>query len=300
MSKKLSEVAKSFDLLADKIEKAWGPSYPIGKPLKTTMGVSGPALTPQDAMNMAHSISERLLALADGENPSEVEADDYWVWFGSQAEQFDFGSLTSDPVNITRSTFEFLTFVSCELPPQAASVDWDRVKDSHLIPKRLAAKIKALEARLAALEPRASLVDEKILVIETAHDAAEQLPTELEELRNAATEIENLRATASQAHFRIGESLRVSSENEEKILALKKEADALVQKCDEAYRITTSAGLAGAFEYRSKSLAVVGWVWVAILVLSLVAAVWLGKDRYDGLKALITVCLRRGPSFCDG
>lgn len=237
---------------------------------------------------MAKSISSRILALADGKNPSEVDADDYWVEFSLQANQIDFANLTSDPVNVTRSTFEFLLFVSCELPALPVDVDWERVKDSPMIPKRLASRIKALEARLAALEPRASLVDEKIATIETAHDAAEQLPTDLEELRSAAAEIENLKSDASQAHFKIGEYLRVSSQNEEKIVALKNEADALVQKCDEAYRITTSAGLAGAFEYRSKSLAVVGWIWVVILVLSLVAAVWLGKDRYDGLKALIT------------
>jgi hypothetical protein len=288
MARKLSEVAKSFDALADRIEKTWGPHYPISKPLKTTMSASGPALTPQDAMNMAHSISERILGLTDGKDPSETEADDYWDWFGSQADQLDFGSITSDPVSITRSTFEFLMFVSCELPPQAASVDWDRVKDSSLVPKRLAARIKALESRLAALEPRANLVDEKIKVIEDAHDAAERLPTDLQELRTSAEEIDSLQASSSQANFRIGEYLRTSTENEGTIIELRKKAAALVERCEEAYRITTSAGLAGAFEYRSKSLAKVGWIWVVILVLSLAAAVLLGKDRYDGLKSLLT------------
>ena len=110
----------------------------------------------------------------------------------------------------------------------------------------------------------------------------------MEELKRSANEISRLLESSLKANFKIEECQRVSAESEAAIEQLRAEATILVEKCEVAYRITTSAGLAGAFEHRSRSLATVGWVWVAILISSLVAAVVLGKDRYDGLRSLLT------------
>lgn len=284
----LEQTASQFEALAKRIEKVWVASYPIGTPLNQSLGWQASALAPQDAINLANAVAERIRGMAYGKEAAKVDAGAYWVSLAKQADGLDFANFASDPISVIRSTFEFLLFVSNELPTLPMDLDWEHVSELPQIPKRLSSRLRALEARLDGLEPRASAIDQKILVIENAHDAAERLPTDLEELRNSVDEINELQTSASQASFRIGELLRTSTGSEQKITDLNNSAAALVQKCEEAYRITTSAGLAGAFEYRSRSLAKVGWVWVAILVSSLVAAVWLGKDRYDGLRSLLT------------
>jgi hypothetical protein len=287
MTRSVSELAKCFTSLSVRINTGWSPHYAVGTTLRKTIGTSAPALAPQDAIDLADSISDRILDFAADGNSAETVTTDYWDSLGSQADQIEFSTITSDPVNTTRSTFDFLLFVASVLPTRPADVDWDRVKNSTQIPKQLATRLRGLEARLTDLEPRASVVDDKISVIEAAHDAAERLPTDLEELKTSSDKIIALSEASAKADLRISDFLKKSSDHFAAIETHRNEAAALVKKCDEAYRITTSAGLAGAFEYRSKSLANVGWIWVVILIVSLVAAVLLGKNRYDGLNVLL-------------
>ncbi|MDZ4086934.1 MAG: hypothetical protein U1E69_09035 [Tabrizicola sp.] len=287
MPTSLEQVASSFEALGKRVEKVWVPSYPLSTPLNKSIGWQASALAPEDAIILSDSVAERIRGLSNGKKPSEVEAESLWVGLAKQADGLDFANLTSDPINVTRATFEILLFTSSELPPRTVSVDWERVEEHSQIPRRLATRLRALEARLSSLEPRATDIDEKISAIETAHDAAERLPTDLEELRSASAQVKLAEQDSSKAKFKIEEYRGLSAQISEEMKVLRDEAAALVKKCDEAYRITTSAGLAGAFEYRSKSLAVVGWVWVVLLIASLAGAVVLGKDRYDGLRELL-------------
>lgn len=284
----LDQVANQFNALSIRIEKAWTPQYAKNASFKKSIGWQASALSPADAIDLADAIAARIRGLAEGEDATKVESGPDLVVLGNQADELEFSSLGSDPINVIRATFEFLLFVSTELPPRPVDVDWEKVAELPIIPKRLGSRLRSLEARLDDLEPRASVVDAKIKVIEDAHDAAEKLPTDLEELARASKSITDLLKRSTDQEFQIGVHLKLAKENSDAVDKAQKQAAQLVQKCEEAYRITTSAGLAGAFEYRSKSLSLVGWVWVCILIASLSAAVVLGKDRYDGLKSLLT------------
>ncbi|HIC8861882.1 TPA: hypothetical protein ACW7Y0_002889 [Aeromonas hydrophila] len=64
--------------------------------------------------------------------------------------------------------------------------------------------------------------------------------------------------------------------------------DKLVENCEDAYRITTSKGLAGAFEQRATKLTESMWVWVVGLLGSLVAAWLIGTQRVTILTAALS------------
>jgi hypothetical protein len=288
MPRTIEETAKSFSAIAQRIEKIWIPHCAVDSSFKTAVAWQLPALTPGDAMGLAKDIAARLIESCDGRKPSEVNTSEFWEGLAVQADQIDFVNFTSNMEGIVRSTYDFLFYVSARLPSRTATVNWDSVKDAGVIPKSLASKLRSLEDRLKAMEPRTVGLAEKIAAIESAHDAAEQLPTDLEELRSAKETVKESLAETSKNSALTSEDLKTSREVLANLHELKKEAEQLIDRFKQAYRITTSTGLAGAFEYRSRSLARVGWVWVSILISALGVAIWLGKDRYDTIREILS------------
>ena len=62
-----------------------------------------------------------------------------------------------------------------------------------------------------------------------------------------------------------------------------KEAAAILERCDAAYRATTSEGLASAFSERSKELSSSMWVWVFGLIASLILGAVIGSSQLHNL-----------------
>lgn len=287
MARSIEESSKSFTSLAQRIEKVWIPHCAAESTFKSALGWHLPALTPNDAIGLAKDIANRLIESCDGRKPSEVVTSDYWEALSIQADQIDLVNFPSNMEGVIRSTLDFLIYASARLPSRTASVNWERVKDASLIPKNLATKLRSLEDKIKAIEPRTTGLATKLDAVEAAHDAAEQLPTNLEELKTATETVKEKAGETAVNSALVAEDLKASRLALESLRELKQEAEQLIVRCKQAYRITTSTGLAGAFEYRSKNLAMVGWVWVVILILALGVAIWLGKDRYDTIREIL-------------
>src|SRR3546814_11971672 len=119
-----------------------------------------------------------------------------------------------------------------------------------------------MEALLAGLEPRSGGLKEKIERIEHAHDAADQLPTDLESLAEARTRIETLLSGAAKDIGTL-EGLRDAAVGiESELSRVKDDAEAVLTRCETAYASATSQGLAAAFSERSSTLkgSLKGWV----------------------------------------
>ncbi len=71
----------------------------------------------------------------------------------------------------------------------------------------------------------------------------------------------------------------------ESINLKKIETDKLVDKCEEAYKITTTKGLAASFDERAKKSQSSMYLWVFALLLALGSAIWIGSVRF---KTLLT------------
>lgn len=280
------DVAASFTRLAERIRKKWSASYPIDQPFISSIGWQSVSLTPSNIASLSDSVSVRLTAHLASTN-SDASSLKFWQDIAIQADLLTFENLSSDPINVIGSTLQFLTWTSSILPPLLSNVDWDAIVNRDSLPKTLSRKLSAIEARIAEIEPRTENLRASIQAIEDAREAADRLPTDMAELRKARGEI------ASQLSSSTVESAEVSKMTKQVIDFLaqvskhEKDASELVTKCHESYRITTSAGLAGAFSDRSKSLQITGWVWVGILALALVAGSVMGAWRFNALMALI-------------
>lgn len=166
---------------------------------------------------------------------------------------------------------------------------WSVIDDPKKLPPSLARRITSYNSRLNQIDPDMEGLEDKVRRITDAHDTAESLPTDMEALRTARDGIGKL-ATNAQNLF---EDIDSRDTESSRLLALirdrEDEASKLVDKCEEAYRITTTKGLAGAFDERANSLKDSMSYWVGGLILSLIAGAGIGSHRIEVLSAAASV-----------
>ncbi|HEQ3545544.1 TPA: hypothetical protein VGT20_004051, partial [Enterobacter hormaechei] len=152
-------------------------------------------------------------------------------------------------------------------------------------------------------------IQEKINTINEAYDAAEGLPTTLKSLRETNEEISKLKDNSFENESSIQKNLNASetalneinttknkikdlSENitsdaEKYLKNLKNQAQNYIDKCEEAFRTTTSKGLAGAFEDKAKKLNRSIQFWVAGLIGALTSGAFVGYTRLHALEGYL-------------
>lgn len=135
----------------------------------------------------------------------------------------------------------------------AETIEVERIKAVKKI-RALQTSLRTIEGRITVLDSRSANLDEKVERIEHAHEAADQLPTDLETLKESRTTIENLLRDSAGDGAEVKTILSEINGIREKLDKSDKEATAIVERCDAAYRATTSEGLASAFAERSRAL----------------------------------------------
>jgi hypothetical protein len=156
--------------------------------------------------------------------------------------------------------------------------------------KQVMAATRKLESLTAVLDK--AIVDEKafsakIALIDEAATSADELPITLKQLQDAHAQIEKSVSTASEFIGKIDtlhqESISSLSFIREKSI----EAEELAKQCSEAYRATTSTGLAFAFDDRARKLARSVNYWVVGLFLALAAGAVVGYYRFEKMSSLM-------------
>lgn len=145
--------------------------------------------------------------------------------------------------------------------------------------KTAVARLRALEAQIAEMEPRAKNLNEMVARIEKANAAADQLPVDLESLREAQMDIGRILNTVKLDQSKISALSLDASFADATLPAKVKEAEEIVARCSAAYAASTSHGLAAAFAERSSALATSMWVWVAGLVIALGLGSLIGSSQ---------------------
>lgn len=153
--------------------------------------------------------------------------------------------------------------------------------------KRLRSQVRAMESRANDLLPRTQAIEDVVTRIEQAGAAADQLPTDLEELGRARTEIDGFRRSASTSLAAIQQASTDSKELAEQLKQRAKDADDVLEKCQRAYSAAASQGLAAAFAERSKSLTVSMSLWTLGLMAALAIGAFIGSDQLESLGSLI-------------
>jgi hypothetical protein len=160
---------------------------------------------------------------------------------------------------------------------------WESVQDPKAMPPMLAKRLSSLKKQLDELSIDKEELLSQIQVIQGAYSAAESLPADLITLKEAREKISTLSDQSIKDADKIEKLKEKSVSNEESINAKIEQANKLIDQCEEAYRVTTTKGLAGAFEDRANRLSRSMWVWVFGLLVALVIGALIGSERLQSL-----------------
>lgn len=258
------------------------------QPYSTGITWQGPPLSPTEIVEWWNKFADRVGALADDDMTAELQA--FLDQIPARVGAFEptVANMSSDHGAPFRALIMLKDWIEDELPRAPLQVDWEDIKESGLVPRDLMKRLKSVNARLTELESQTSDLGGKVDRINDAHDAALELPTEMQELRDAKTEIHAAAGETKKMEGQAAAYLTEVTSLLEKIRRQDGEAAAIIAKCEQAFGIATTVGLAGSFTSRARWITVAAWVWVASLVGALGAGFWIGKSRFEELQTILT------------
>lgn len=165
---------------------------------------------------------------------------------------------------------------------------WQTLQDTKAMPVQLAKRLRSIQVEIEAIVPNKEAIEQQIRLIHEATEAAESLPADIQSLKDARNTISKLSGESSELYGKIDDRHNKATESLNQISAKQEEAEKLVQQCGEAYRVTTSIGLAGAFDQRAKRLSLSMWVWVGGLLIALAIGSYIGSHRVQLLSSAIS------------
>lgn len=283
MNEEIENLCKALDALGDSVEKGWSDK----RSLNEAFGWHHPALDRTELAYLPRSISDKIRKVSlqtDDENflqvidgiPEKLER----LKTNTLPQFFSGNGHQAIPAYIAT-----LNWISNVVDPH---ISWVVSNDPNSMPPAISRRLKGLQAKLQQIDVDQEKLNNQIKLINEATEAAESLPSDLEDLKVARKKVDSIgqevlktSSKVSTAKEEVDELLRSITEN-------KLAADQLVSNCEDAYRITTSKGLAGAFDQRATQLAKSMWVWVFGLLGALGAAWFVGAQRIETLTGTLS------------
>lgn len=307
MNEKLNQLKEKLDNLHTTISA-------ISFPQQDFIDVNNyqyPFLHSEDLVSFPKMLSEKIGKMTKFE-PSEhdVEIIDSIIYSLDKA-QPNLNHLNHSNTNISgpaiASYFVSMLYISTEINELFS---FEVLNNKELLPKKIINRLGLYQSNLQTIEEKSGDLDSKINVINEAYDAAESLPTTLKSLRETNEEINQLNELSEKNADSINERLEqakldgkelndikntiaqlhknVAKEANDYLAELKVEAQGYIDKCEEAFRTTTSKGLAGAFEDKARKLNASIRLWVAGLIAALGAGAVVGYTRLHALEAYLS------------
>lgn len=278
MDKSLEKVCISLDDLAKAIlagnadDRTYAEMY----------GWNCSALNRHDTSNLAKNISKKIKQYDINNIDSEISASIQSI--PARINLFKSMTLpqlfTSNNLYAMTAYIALIDWINQTVEPVFS---WELLNDNKALPYQLANRLRSIQAELNEIIPEKDILINQIRLIEEATATAETLPTDLESLREARKKVDKISDDATILFGKIDTFHNQSEATSISITSKKKEADLLVEQCEEAYRITTTKGLASSFEDRANKLATTMWVWVVALSVSLVVGGIIGASRFQAL-----------------
>lgn len=284
------EIADSVVQIGARLEQLFkGNNWSTSTPIVHTLGGYTPALSVDSIKRLSETTASRIRTLNKAEL-SENELSQFLSTVPLQIEALNIQSLQNDADAIVGGAVSLLLLIRSQLPLEplpSPEVDWEQIKDNTLIPKDLARRLRGVESKLQDIEPRSASLGQKINDIEAAHIAAEQLPTDLADLREKKEHLKQIVEDSGKLGKEIGTLSDKAQGFLEKIQEANKKAGDLIERSEQALRGATGVGLAAAFEKRGKSLNRTGVFWTFCLIAALLGAIYIGSERITALKDVL-------------
>lgn len=281
MHETLQEICDALDSLASKIS-----NVSDARPLNEMVGWHLPPLTKTDISNMVSDFSESIKLLKIESLDSEFESRLQMLpqkirTLEVTNLQYMFNSNGKYGIPVFFMTFDW---IKSELSPL---ISWEILQDKNALPRKLSNKLKSIQSDLDGMMPDKDAISEKLDLIKKAKETIDELPSVIDELTDAKKGIEKNRDSSTVLFNKITELHKDSEEKFNNIKHQSLASEAIVEQCEEAYRITTTKGLAAAFEKRAGELNNSMWWWVALLLLALVMGGIIGSYRFETLTEVI-------------
>lgn len=284
MNEKLELICETLESLADDVESRSSEK----REMVTVFGWHSPSITPKELANIPRSLSAQIRVANIDELDDDLQSllekvpPKINLVIAHTAPQMFNGGNSPQAVAAYMTTIQW---VSSLLQPL---LYWESFQDPKAMPPMLAKKLRSIKQQLDEVEIDKKELESQINLIKEATEAAESLPADLISLREARKKISVLSSDSIRDSSKISEIGVRSKKSEEQINEKIEQADKLINQCEEAYRITTTKGLAGAFEDRANKLSTSMWVWVFGLLVALSVGAYIGAQRLELLTAAMS------------
>lgn len=283
MHDSLISLCDALDELANVVKKSWGDD----RLLKNVYGWNHPALNRHDLADIPQELSLKI-------RKSEVNEID---------EEF-LNKLVVIPERIREMYPETIPHMFNgngyqAIPAYLATLEWienivnplfswEVLIDTKALPAALTRKLRGIQAELNSLIPNKNTISQQIDLIKEATEAAESLPADIQSLKEARHKVSELEKESSFDRKKVTEHKSSIEAQLKMINELHVQAQQLVEKCEEAYRITTTKGLAAAFDQRAIDLKNSMRFWVGGLLFALGVGAWIGHERIQTLTTSLS------------
>ncbi|MBC7414608.1 MAG: hypothetical protein H7327_06705 [Herminiimonas sp.] len=282
MHASLGTLCTSLDTLATAVLSNWADE----RTLQEAHGWNHPVLTRHDLAAIPQGLATRVReADLDELDPKIVkllnDVPRKLALVASTTVPYMFNGNGHQAIPAYLGTLEWLTQL---LEPV---LSWAVVTNVKALPVQTARRLRNLQAEVDQININKEGLTAQIAMINDATVAAESLPADLQTLQEARERIEVLYQASTKSFSHVEEYEKTAEGASKRITAFDEHAKKIVEQCEEAYRITTTKGLAGAFDQRAKRLGWSMWMWVGGLIIALVTGAYLGAHRIDTLSTLL-------------
>ena len=248
--------------------------------LVTFLGWHSPAITPEELSNIPRSLAAQIRKAEiseiteDLKESLETVPDKLALVKAHTVPQF-WGGNSPQSIPAYMTTIQWISSLIQPL------LYWESFQDPKAMPPMLAKKLRSVKKQLSDISIDKDELLSQIKLIQDATETAETLPADLISLKEARKKVSDLSSESIKDSSKISDLKDRSLAHEEQINSKIEQADKLINQCEEAYRVTTTKGLAGAFEERANKLSTSMWVWVIGLLTALSGGAYIGAERLE-------------------
>lgn len=279
MNELIIKLCDALDELSEHVLMCWTDD----RVLREVYGWTHPPLTRHDLADIPFRLAENIRALKltniDEDIQSKLEElPSRLKLLYNETVPHMFNGNGQNAIPVYFSTLDWVRWVISPL------TGWEVLKDNKVLPKALSNRLRSIQVELDNLIPNKDSLSDRIQLINDATEAAESLPTDLHNLKEARVKLAEIHENSSFDRKKISEHKVSVEEQLSSINGLHEQAKQLVENCEEAYRITTTKGLAAAFDQRATDLKMSMRWWVGGLLVALLFAAVIGYDRIQSLS----------------
>ncbi|NEH58108.1 hypothetical protein GR198_20495 [Rhizobium leguminosarum] len=193
-------------------------------------------------------------------------------------------NFSSSPSAAVQGFIGTMSYIEITVAPM---LGW-RSADSNRLPNQLVRRMNKISREIDQMAPDKEALAMHIQTLLAAREAADRLPTDMQELRATQAEVRQIATNSAEFSGRIQENLKGAVAARELLDEMSLEAASLVKQATETYGLTTSIALASSFDDRARKLSKSVTVWVSVLAATLTLILVIAWLRLSAMQHLFS------------